>query len=73
MTDLWREGKLPMYKFVWRWSNEDRGYIITVRELPDFSAFGRTIKQAKHEANIALSLYLEVMQEDGEEIPTPLS
>jgi antitoxin HicB len=53
------------------WSNEDDCYLATIKEFPGLSAFGDTPEQAAHEAQIAAEAMIEVMKEDGEEIPTP--
>jgi antitoxin HicB len=54
------------------WSNEDDCYLATIKEFPGLSAFGDTPEQAAHEAQIAAEAMIEVMKEDGEEIPAPL-
>ncbi len=54
-----------------QWSQEDKAYIATVPELPGLSAFGATAKEALQELSVAQELYLEVMEEDGEQIPEP--
>lgn len=53
------------------WSEEDNGYIATVPELEGLSAFGNTYEEAARELSVAKELYLEIMREDGEEIPEP--
>lgn len=53
------------------WSNEDDCYLATIKEFPGLSAFGDTPEQAAHEAQIAAEAMIEVMKEDGEEIPAP--
>lgn len=53
------------------WSDEDEGYIATVPELPGLSAFGVTPEEAVHEAQVAADLVIQVMEEDGEQIPQP--
>lgn len=54
-----------------QWSEEDNAYIATVPELPGLSAFGSSQEEAARELSIAKKAYLEVMEEDGEEIPEP--
>ena len=53
------------------WSNEDDCYLATIKEFPGLSAFGDTPEQAAHEAQIAAEAMIEVLKEDGEEIPEP--
>ena len=54
-----------------QWSDEDNTYIATVYELPGLSAFGPSPEEAVKELSIAKKAYLEVLEEDGEEIPEP--
>jgi predicted RNase H-like HicB family nuclease len=53
------------------WSEEDRGYIANVPELPHCSAFGESYEEALREAPIAMDLYLSVLREEGKEAPKP--
>jgi predicted RNase H-like HicB family nuclease len=59
------------YSILLDWSNEDNCYLATIKEFPGLSAFGDTPEQAAHEAQIAAEAMIEVMKEDGEEIPAP--
>ena len=59
------------YSFAVRWSDEDRGYIALVPEFPGVSAWGETADDAIREVQVALGLVIEVMGEDGEELPPP--
>jgi len=54
-----------------QWSEEDKAYVAVVPELPGLSAFGSSPEQAAKELAIAKEAYLEVLVEDGEEIPEP--
>jgi len=54
-----------------QWSEEDKAYIATVSELPGLSAFGSSPEEAVKELLIAKKAYLDVLEEDGEEIPEP--
>ena len=54
-----------------QWSEEDNAYIANVPELPGLSAFGSSHEEAIKELFIAQEAYLEVLEEDGEEIPEP--
>jgi predicted RNase H-like HicB family nuclease len=53
------------------WSSEDDCYLATINEFPGLSAFGDTPEQAAHEAQIAAEAMIEILKEDGEEIPAP--
>lgn len=53
------------------WSDEDGGYIATVKEFPGLSAFGETRSEAIKEAEVALEGFLKVYKEDEYELPKP--
>lgn len=59
------------YGFKIQWSDEDQGYVATSPEFPGLSAFGETEEEALAEAKIARQLFIEDMQESGEELPVP--
>lgn len=52
-------------------SEEDKGYIAVIPELPGCSAFGETEEKALKEAKIAIELWLQVAKEEGRKIPKP--
>jgi len=54
-----------------QWSEGDKAYIATVSELPGLSAFGSSPEETVKELSIAKKAYLDVLEEDGEEIPEP--
>jgi len=54
-----------------QWSENDQCYIAVVPELEGLSAFGNTPEEAVKELAKAKKLFLEVFEEDGEEIPEP--
>ena len=54
-----------------QWSEEDKAYVAIVPELPGLSAFGSTPEEAAKELATARDAFLEVLVEDGEEIPEP--
>jgi len=54
-----------------QWSEEDKAYVAVVPELPGLSAFGSSLEEAAKELAIAKEAFLEVLVEDGEEIPEP--
>lgn len=45
------------------------GYTVTVPSLPGCITYGENIDEALEMAKEAIELYIEVLQEDGEEIP----
>ena len=59
------------YSVLIQWSEEDNASIATVPKLPGLSAFGSTPEEAAKELAIAQEAYIEVLQEDREEIPEP--
>ena len=54
-----------------QWSEEDKGYIALIHELPGHSAFGETPERAVKEARIAADLYVETLKEDDDPVPQP--
>lgn len=48
------------------------GFTVTVPSLPGCVTWGANIEEAKKMANEAISLYLEDMEENGEEIPNDI-
>jgi predicted RNase H-like HicB family nuclease len=53
------------------YSEEDRGYIAVVPELPGCSAFGETEEEALKEAKMAIVLWLDTAKKEGRPIPQP--
>jgi antitoxin HicB len=53
------------------WSREDQGYIATVPEFPNLSAFGETWQEAMAQAEDALRGFIEAYSEDGLPLPPP--
>lgn len=62
---------MTKYSMTTLWSDEDGGYIATVREFPGLSAFGETRAEAIKEAEAALVGFLKVYKEEGCELPEP--
>ena len=60
------------YSVVMAWSREDGGYIATIPELPNLSAFGETAEEAAREVEVAAEGYLEALGESGSPAPAPL-
>jgi len=46
------------------WSEEDKGFIATVPELKNLSAFGDSYEEALKEIQIAIKLYLDTLNLD---------
>ena len=57
------------YRVILRKEPED-GYTVTVPSLPGCITYGDTVDEAIQMSKEAISLYLESLQEHGEEIPT---
>jgi len=60
------------YAIVVAYSNEDKGYIATVPELPGCSAFGDTEEEAIKEVKVAASLWLSAAKKAGRKVPQPI-
>ena len=55
------------------YSEEDRGHVAVVPELPGCSAFGESEEDALREIKTAMEAWLEVAHTDGLPVPEPLS
>jgi predicted RNase H-like HicB family nuclease len=53
-------------------SEEDKGYIAIVPELPGCSAFGKTEEKALEEIKISMELWLETAEKEGKKLPKPI-
>lgn len=53
------------------YSEEDKGYIAVVPELPGCSAFGETEVEALEEVKHAMELWLKTAKTEGRKIPKP--
>lgn len=53
------------------YSEEDKGYIAIIPDLPGSSAFGSTREKALKEIKIVEKMWLEVADKEGREIPAP--
>ena len=62
---------MSKYSTLVQWSDEDNAFIATVSELPGLSAFGSSQEEAVKELSIAKKAFLEVLEEDSEQIPEP--
>lgn len=55
------------------WSDKDGGFIATVPEFRNLSAFGKTYEEALQQAKIVLDGYIETYKEDHSPLPEPFS
>jgi predicted RNase H-like HicB family nuclease/predicted RNA binding protein YcfA (HicA-like mRNA interferase family) len=73
-----RDRKIPVgrkrmkYAIVVAYSDDDKGYIATVPELPGCSAFGDTEEEAIKEVKVAASLWLAAAKKAKRPIPEPI-
>ena len=61
--------RLLSYRILLR-KEPEGGYTVTVPSLPGCVTYGETIEEAVERAKEAIELYIESLQEHGEEIPT---
>lgn len=54
------------------WSDEDEGYIATIPEFRNLSAFGVTYEEALNEAKVVAEEYIETFKTEGLPLPEPL-
>ncbi len=55
------------------YSEEDKGFIAIVPDLPGCSAFGETEEEAVKQVKIAQELWLKTAKKEGRKIPKPSS
>lgn len=53
------------------YSDEDKGFIAVIPDLPGCSAFGETEEEAIKEVKIAQKLWIEAAKKEGRKIPAP--
>jgi antitoxin HicB len=53
------------------WSEDDAGFIATVPDLPDCSAFGATRVEAVNEVKDAIAAWIEATTAAGNAVPRP--
>jgi antitoxin HicB len=61
--------KTLRYRILVEWSDEDQTFIARVPALPGCLAHGPSAEKATHEAEVAAGLILDVMREDGRQLP----
>jgi predicted HicB family RNase H-like nuclease len=54
-----------------QWSDEDNAYIATCQEFPSLSGVSEDAESAVSELKEALAMAIEVMEEDGDQLPSP--
>ena len=64
---------LKYYSYQVHWSDEDDAYVAKVAEFPLLSADGPTASEAIDEMKNVVAMAIELMEEDGDPIPEPLS
>lgn len=64
---------MPHYQIEVFWSEEDRGYIAHLLEMPSLSAFGTTEERAIRELKKATRAWLKVLADEGKQPPQPLA
>jgi predicted RNase H-like HicB family nuclease len=60
------------YAIIIQYDKSDNIYVAKVPDLPGCMAHGDTREQAIKEIQIAMEMWLELAQELGETIPTPM-
>lgn len=64
---------LPPYSMRLFWSERDDAFMAVCSELHDLSAFGATQEEAARQLRDAIALAVEVMEEDGDPLPPPIT
>ncbi len=59
------------YHVIVFYSDEDKGYIADIPDLPGCSAFGATPVEALEQVEIAKAAWLDAAQAEGKPIPAP--
>jgi len=59
------------YEIIIYWSAQDQAFIADVPELPGCMAHGATHEEALSNAKLAMSLWLEAAQDEGQPVPNP--
>ncbi len=64
---------IKRYTFRVEWSDEDGVYLAMALELPSVKAHGETPEGALAEVKIPLGLALEMMDQNHEDLPSPIA
>ena len=59
------------YEVIIYWSNEDEAFIAEIPQLPGCAAHGPTQEAALHNAQQAITLWLDTAKDFGNPIPEP--
>ena len=59
------------YEIIIYWSAQDQAFIADVPELPGCMAHGASHEEALSNAKQAMTLWLEVAQDEGQPVPNP--
>ena len=62
---------MQKYEINLYWSNEDKGFVAEVPELPGCMAHGKTPEKALKNVNQAIELWIDTAKEFGDRIPEP--
>ena len=62
---------MQKYEINLYWSNEDKGFVAEVPELPGCMAHGKTPEKALKNVNQAIELWIVTAKEFGDRIPEP--
>ncbi|MEO0011851.1 MAG: hypothetical protein RLZZ535_240 [Cyanobacteriota bacterium] len=67
---------MNQYSMIIQWSNEDRLFLVTIREFADRvimpCTHGKTREEAIRQGEEVIEMYLEAWQAEGETIPKPI-
>ena len=64
---------MEKYSILIQYDNADNIYVAMIPELTGCMAHGQTAEQAMREINTACRLWLETAQEEGLQIPEPMT
>ena len=60
------------YEIIIWWSDEDDAFIVDVPELPGCTAYGPTYADAAREIQVAMGLWVDIVEEFGMDVPEPM-
>ncbi|MDB9320399.1 type II toxin-antitoxin system HicB family antitoxin [Nodularia spumigena] len=68
---------MSRYSMIIQWSDEDQLFLVTIPEFSDLVVMpcthGKTRKEAIHNGEEVIEMYLEAWQAEGEPIPEPIT
>ncbi|MGA3328733.1 MAG: type II toxin-antitoxin system HicB family antitoxin [Terriglobia bacterium] len=62
---------MPKYEVIIYWSEEDKGFIAEVPELPGCAADGKTYREALANVEVVIQEWIETAKEIGRPVPAP--